>query len=105
MTDERLADELVARALGWRPAPDRYLKPVRGWVPRSKFKPLKDVRDALRLVEAVTKDYSLVNTPTSPFAAQLRVAGRTGRASGEPKARTICLALAQALGILSDGRS
>jgi hypothetical protein len=99
VTDERLADELVTSTLGWRPAQDRYVKPGRGWIPRTKFRPLADVRDALRLLDAVTKDYSLVVTPTGPFTAQVRLAGRTGKASGEPKARTICLALAQALGL------
>jgi hypothetical protein len=99
MTDQRLADELVARTLGWRPAPDRYVKPVRGWTPRSKFRPLEDVRDALRMVEAVSRDYSLVASPNTPFTALVRLAGRTGKAAGEPKARVICLALAQALGI------
>jgi hypothetical protein len=103
--DERLADELIMRTLGWRPAPDRYVKPSRGWIPRSKFRPLVDVRDALRLVDAVTRDYSLVATPGGTFTAQLRVAGRSGVAAGKSKARTICLALAKALGIIAGGRS
>ena len=102
MIDERLADELVGRALGWRPAPDRYVKPGRGWIPRSKFRPLADVRDALRLLDALTKDYSLVARPGSPFTAQVRVAGRVGTATGEPAPRTICLALAHALGIQTE---
>jgi hypothetical protein len=97
--DERLADELILRTLCWRPAPDRYLTSSRGWISRSKFRPLANVRDALRLVDAVTRDYSLVATTGRPFMAQIRVAGRTGTAAGEPKARTICLALAEALGI------
>jgi hypothetical protein len=99
VSDERLADELVARALGWRPAPDRYVKASRGWVPRSKFRPLVDVRDAFRLLDAVTADYSLVTTPGGVFAAQVRLGGRTGKAAGEPKARAISLALARAMGL------
>jgi hypothetical protein len=74
VTDALLVDELVARALGWRPAPDRYLKPVRGWIPRSKFKPLKDVKDALRVLDALTRDYSLVSKPGGAFTAQVRLA-------------------------------
>ena len=99
MTDERLADELVRRALGWRPAPDRYVKPGRSWIPRSRFRPFDDVRDALRLLDAVTTDYSLIAVPGGVFTAHIRLAGRTGKAAGEPKARTICLALADVLGI------
>jgi hypothetical protein len=99
VTHERLADELVARTLGWRPAPDRYVKPGRGWIPRSKFRPLIDVRDALRLLDAVTREYSLVSTSGGAFTVQVRLASRTGKAAGEPKARTICLALAKALGL------
>lgn len=102
MTDERLADELVARALGWRPAPDRYVKPGRGWIPRSKFRPLVDVRDALRVLDALSTEYSLVTVPGGGFTAQVRLAGRTGKAAGEPKARAICLALAQALGLKTE---
>jgi hypothetical protein len=98
VTDRLVVDRLVERALGWLPAPDRYVKPGRGWTPRSKFRPLADVRDALRLVEAVTKNYSLVSAPDGTFTAQVRFAGRTGKATGLPKARAICLALAQALG-------
>jgi hypothetical protein len=104
VTDQRLADELVRRTLGWRAAPDRYVRPGRGWIPRSKFRPFADIRDALRLLDAVTKDYSLVTTATSPFTAHVRLAGRTGKAVGEPKARAICLALAQALGFETEGK-
>ena len=99
MTDGRLADELVLRILGGRKAPGRYILTCRSWISESRFKPLVDVRDALRLVDAMTKDYSLVATPGGPFTAQICVAGRTGTATGEPRARTICLALARALGI------
>jgi hypothetical protein len=102
MTDERLVDELVTRAFGWRPAPDRYLKPHRGWVTRSRFRPIQDVGDALRLLDALTSDYSLVNLPGRAFTAQVRLAGRTGKASGEPKGLSICVALGRALGLSED---
>lgn len=97
MTNERLTDELAARALGWRPAPDRYVKSGRSWIPRSKFRPFVDVRDAFRLLDAVTKDYSLISLPGGGFSAEVRLAGRVGRASGEPKARAISLAVARAM--------
>ena len=104
MSDERLVDELVTRAFGWRAAPDRYLKPHRGWVTRSRFRPIEDVDDALRLLDALTTDYSMANAPGGKFSARVRISGRTGRASGELKARTICLALGRALGLLAEAR-
>jgi hypothetical protein len=97
MTDERLTDELAVRVLGWRLAPGRYLKPNRGWASRSKFRPLVDLKDAFRLLDAVTGDYSLGATPGGIFTAQVRVAGRVGKGTGEPKARAISLAVARAL--------
>ena len=99
MSDERLADELVTRAFGWRKAPGRYIMAGRSWISESSFRPLTDVRDALRVLVALTEDYSLAAIPGGTFTAQVRVAGRTGKATGEPKARTICMALAEALGI------
>jgi hypothetical protein len=47
MTDECLTTELVVRAMRWKLAPGRFLKPERGWVSRSGFRPLVDVADAL----------------------------------------------------------
>ena len=99
MTYQRLADDLVAQALGWRPAPDRYIKPGRSWITRSRFKPLDNVDDALRLLDALTADYSLIATPGGAFTVKVCASGRVGEATGEPKARSICLALGRALGI------
>ena len=96
MNDERLSDELASRALGWRRALGRYIKSGRSWTPRSKFRPLVDLKDAFRVLDAVSSDYSLVATPGGVFTAHVRVAGRVGEASGEPKARAICLAVARA---------
>ena len=105
MTDQRLVDELVSRAFGWRPAPDRYLKSRRGWISRSRFRPIDDVGDALRLLDALTSDYALVTLPGRAFTAHVRLAGRTGKASGEPKGRSICLALGLALGLIVEAQS
>jgi hypothetical protein len=99
LPEERLTDQLAARALGWRVAPDRYIQSGRSWTPRSKFRPLRDLKDAFRLLDAVSKDYSLGDAPGRTFTARVRVAGRVGKATGEPKARTISLAIAEALGI------
>ena len=75
MTEQRLTDELARSVLGWRPAPDRYLKPDRGWVPRSKFRPLTDIRDAFRLLDQLTGDYSLAAVPGQGFTVEVRSSG------------------------------
>ena len=102
MTDERLTDELAARVLGWRLAPGRYIKSGRGWTPRSKFRPLVDLKDAFRLLDRVSNDYSLLARPGGVFTARVRLDGRAGKATGEPKARAISLAVARALGLEVD---
>lgn len=99
MSDERLTDQLAERGMGWRLAPGRYLRSGRSWVPRSRFRPLVDLRDAVRLLDSVTDDYSLIAEPGGAFIAKVRVAGRIGKAAGEPKARTVSLAVARAMGI------
>jgi hypothetical protein len=98
MTDRWLTDELVLRVLGWRSAPDRYIKPGRSWIPRSKFRPLIDLRDAFRVLDALTDDYA-VRAVRGNFSAELYHEGRVGRATARHKARAIVLAVAQALGI------
>ena len=99
MIDRLLVDELARLVLGWRLAPDRYLKPQRGWVPRFKFRPLTDIRDAFRLLDQLTDDYSLTAVPGRGFTVEVRSKGRIGRASGEIAARTIMFALAQFFGL------
>ena len=102
MTDERLTDELAAHILGWRPAPDRYVKPGRSWIPRSKFRPLADIRDALRLADGLTKDYSLLAN-SGGFIAEVRHAGRIGRATARNQARAVSVAVAKVIGIIPGG--
>jgi hypothetical protein len=102
MTDERLTDELAVRGMGWRLAPGRYLKSGRCWIPRSRFQPLADVRDAFRVLEAVTDHYSLHAKPGGAFAVEVRLGGRIARAEGKLRARTISLAVARVVGIKVD---
>jgi hypothetical protein len=98
MSDEQLTTELAVRAMGWRLAPGRYLKPG-GWTSRSGFRPLVDVNDSFRALEAVTNDYSIVAKPGKGVIVAVQISGRTGQAAGKSKARAISLALALALGI------
>ena len=99
MTDQRLTDELAERALGLRKAPGRYLGSDRSWIPESRFRPLTDVRDAIRVLDAVTSDYSLIRKPGGIFTATVRLAGRIGTAAGESRARAVSLAVARAMGL------
>jgi hypothetical protein len=98
MTDMRLTDELATRVLGWKPSSDRFVKPGRGWLPRWRFRPLEDLADALRLLDAATQHYVLTNDGRT-FTAEVEVSSRRGKASGRCKARTITVAVARAVGL------
>jgi hypothetical protein len=97
--DELLTDELAARVFGWRLAPGRYIKAGRSWIPRSRFQPLADLKDAFRLLDAASKDYCLLAKPDGFFTAEIKMGGRIGKASGKSPSRTITFAVALALGI------
>lgn len=96
MTDARLTDEL-ARRIGYRPFPNRFLTEGRGWIARSHFQPLCVLSHAFELLEKGVPELLDLNSPKSGFVVEARLDGRVGRATGEPKARTICLAVARAL--------
>jgi len=99
MSHRRLTDELAVRALQWRKSPGRYLTSGRSWIPESRFRPFFDIRDAFRLLEAVTGNFSLLSSSGNGFTAEVRVCGQVGRAKGDLKAKAISLAVARALGI------
>lgn len=94
MTDRLLVDRLVEQVFGWRPAPDRFMTGGRSWIRRPRFCPFHDVRDALRLADKLTRQYSLTSHPGG-FTAEVHFRGRTGRATDKHKARAITLAVAQ----------
>lgn len=105
MSDERLTDELARRGLGLRPAPGRYLKSDGGWIVRSKFRPLVDIRDAFLLLDALAEDYALAATAGGVFTAQVRIGGRIGKSTSDLKARAISLAVAKAIGLEPEGEA
>ena len=55
------------------------------------------VDHAFHLLEKITQDYSIVNSPNTGFVVEVRLDGHVGRAAGGPKARTISLAVAMAI--------
>ena len=97
MSDERLTEKLAIQVLGWRSAPGRFIKTGRAWTPSWRFSPLTSLEDAFALLDAAASAYTLAAQKGGGFQAEVRVGSRIGRASGEPKARTITIALADAL--------
>jgi hypothetical protein len=99
MSNDQLTAVLAERVLGWRAAPDRFIKQGRSWTPRSRFKPLARLEDAFLLLDRAGGTYVLSVGSDRFFSAEVRVGERIGRASGEPKARAITVAIARALGL------
>ena len=99
MIDDRLTEKLVVHVLKWKVAPGRFIKSNRAWTPRWRFAPLTNLEDAFGLLDASGSAYTLATNASGSFEAEVRVGRRIGRASGEPKARTITTALADALGL------
>jgi ribosomal protein S5 len=97
MNDDRLVQELACRVFGWRLAPGRFLKSGRSWETRHRFKPLKSLDDAFRLLDVAATEYSLSGARGGSFTAVVRVGNREVKVTGKSKARAISLALAEAL--------
>ncbi len=101
MNDDRLTELLARRALGWRVAPDRFIKSGRSWIPKWRFSPLVRLEDAFQLLDAVASSYRLEVHEGGLFTAEVRVGSHIGKTSGELKARTITIAVAQAFDLVS----
>ena len=102
MTNERLTEKLASQILGWKTAPGRFIKPNRSWLPNCRFAPLTNLDQAFDLLERINGTFTLSTVESGLFQVEVHVGDRVGKASGEPKARAITLALAQALGIEVD---
>jgi hypothetical protein len=98
MTDERLADELAVRVLGWRPAPGRYITTGRGWIPDWRFRPMTDLANAFELLDRAANRYS-IRCDRGAFKVEVQAGSHRGQASGDDLARSITLAVAQAVGL------
>jgi hypothetical protein len=99
MNDERLTERLAAQVFGWKAASGRFLKSGRTWTPSWRFTPLTNLGHAFDLLDHAASAYTLAVSESGKFEAEVCVRGRIGKASGEPKARTITIALARALGV------
>jgi|ERR1035437_1338654 hypothetical protein len=96
MTEEALTAALAERVMGWKAAPDRFIKSGRSWIPRWRFRPLAELADAFRLLDHAAAHYTLIANG-STFTAKVEIESCRGTAVGEHKARTITLAVARAL--------
>jgi len=99
MNDARLTEELASTILGWRTTPTKYLKEGRSWIPKSRFQPLKNDRDASRLLDAMAIPYTLLITHSRGFTVELKCTDGTWTAAANSRARAITLAIAQQVGI------
>jgi hypothetical protein len=98
MTGEILTAILAERVTGRKACPDRFIKSGRSSIPRNLFRPLTRLEDAFLLLGRVASHYTLTSV-RGLFTAEVRVGVQLGKATGEPQARTITLAIAQALEI------
>ena len=100
----RLTNEFATDVLRWKAGPGRFNRGERRWIARSRFKPFSDVKDALRVLDALTDDYSVTAFPGGGFVAAVRIKGIVGNARGGAMAKTISVAVARALGITGESR-
>lgn len=103
MTSEQLAALLAEHVMGWGVGPDRFVMGNRSWMPRWRFSPLTNLDQAFALIEKAGATYTLTVRGDEDFHAEVRIGNSIGKATGEPKARTITIALAIALGIELEG--
>jgi hypothetical protein len=99
MNDDQLTAHLAECVMKWRVTPDRFIKSGRTWIPKWRFQPLMDLNDAFRLLDHAADRYSLTEDRQGIFGANVQISGHRGKAAGEPKARTITIAVARALGL------
>ena len=99
MTEEALTAVLAERVMGWKVAPDRFIKSGRSWLPKWRFAPFTRLDDAFQLLDRSASSYKLERVGSATFAVEVELDGRIGKASGEPKARAITLAVGRALGL------
>jgi hypothetical protein len=102
ISEQALTDALAERVMGWKATPDRFIKSGRNWLPKWRFAPLSRLDDAFQLLDRACSTYKLERRDGDPFRAEVRVGGRVGKASGDPRARTITLAIARSLGLEVD---
>jgi hypothetical protein len=99
MTDYELTAQLAELVMGWKRAPDRFIKHGRSWIPRWRFRPLEELADAFQLLDHAADHFRLTCDRSRVFTAEVQIGHHRGKASGNQVARTITIAVARALGL------
>jgi len=99
VNEDELTALLAERVMGWKAAPDRFMKPGRSWMPRWRFQPFEELEDAFQLLDRAAESFRLTSDNHRGFTAEVHIRGRHGMASGVCKARMITTAIARALGL------
>lgn len=102
ISEEALTDALAERVMGWKATPDRFIKSGRSWLPKWRFAPLSRLDDAFQLLDRSGSTYKLERGDGGAFRVEVQSGGRVGKASGDPVARTITLAVARSFGLEAD---
>lgn len=95
-----LTAALAERVMGWRAAPDRFLKSGRVWIPRWRFQPFSNVEDALTLLDAAQPtEYSIRSKVDGQVEVRVSVHGHLGVAIAGTRSAAISVAVARAIGL------
>lgn len=99
-TIDTLTAALAERVMGWRAAPDRFLKADRVWIPRWRFQPFSNVEDALTLLDAAhPAEYSIRSRDDGRVEVHVSVHGHRAAAISDTRSAAISGAVARAIGL------
>ena len=93
--DAQLTALLARTVMGWKAAPDRFVKSGRSWIPRWRFSPFTRLQDAFLLLDRNVGTYKLERLADGKFAAEVQHSGGVGRAKDRHLARAITYAVAR----------
>lgn len=84
--------------MGWRTAPDRFIKSNRSWIPSWRFQPFTETASAFELLDQAADGYT-ITCKGGVFSVEVHSGQGLGQASGDCLARAITLAVAQTIGL------
>jgi len=100
INDQLLTGILAEQVMGWTIGPKRFSFGRRGWMPRWRFQPTRNIADAFQLLaNADVVEYVLHADGKSIYQVKVRTPSASGEATGSSLPYVICLAVAHAYGI------